>query len=185
MGTPCMSFLEDEYKWSREKAALTFGLVILVLGLPTVLFFNYGVFDEYDYWAGTVSLVVFALAEVVLFSWVFGIKKGWAELMEGADIKIPNVYKYITLYITPVLLGAVFIASLPEIWSKIINKDIYEKIATATDSTVIAELQKTLLFVNISRIGLIFVFAVIAFMVYKAYQKRLKEGKNLTWVQQL
>jgi hypothetical protein len=31
--------------------------MILVLGLPT-LFFKEGVFDEYDYWAGTVSLVV-------------------------------------------------------------------------------------------------------------------------------
>jgi hypothetical protein len=32
--------------------------MILVLGLPTVIFFKEGVFDEYDYWAGTVSLVV-------------------------------------------------------------------------------------------------------------------------------
>lgn len=184
MGTPCMSFMEDEYKWSREKSAITFGLVILVLGLPTVLFFNFGVFDEYDYWAGTVSLVIFALAEVILFSWIFGIKKGWAELMEGADIKIPNFYKYITLYITPILLSAVFIASIPEIWSKITNKDIYEKIAATTDSSVISELQKTLVYVNISRVGLILVFAIISFMVYKAYKKRLKEGRNLTWEQQ-
>jgi hypothetical protein len=36
-----------------------FGAMILVLGLPTVIFFKEGVFDEYDYWAGTVSLVVF------------------------------------------------------------------------------------------------------------------------------
>jgi SNF family Na+-dependent transporter len=28
------------------------------------------VFDEYDYWAGTVSLVVFAMFETILFSWI-------------------------------------------------------------------------------------------------------------------
>jgi hypothetical protein len=32
--------------------------MILVLGLPTVIFLRKE-FDEYDYWAGTVSLVVF------------------------------------------------------------------------------------------------------------------------------
>jgi SNF family Na+-dependent transporter len=62
MGTPWMGFLQDEFKWSRKNAALSFGIIVLILGLPTVLFFNEGVFDEYDYWAGTVSLVVFALA---------------------------------------------------------------------------------------------------------------------------
>jgi hypothetical protein len=34
------------------------------------LFFKEGVFDEYD-WAGTVSLVVFAMFETILFSWIF------------------------------------------------------------------------------------------------------------------
>jgi SNF family Na+-dependent transporter len=46
---------------------LVFGAMILVLGLPTVIFFKEGVFDEYDYWAGTVSLVVFAMFETILF----------------------------------------------------------------------------------------------------------------------
>ena len=52
---------------------------------------------KYDYWAGTVSLVVFAFLETVLFSYIFGIKKGWAEINSGADIKIPGFYKYIIL----------------------------------------------------------------------------------------
>jgi hypothetical protein len=33
------------------KRSLVFGAMILVLGLPTVIFFKEGVFDEYDYWA--------------------------------------------------------------------------------------------------------------------------------------
>lgn len=62
-----MGFMMDEFKWSRKKSAAAFGMVVLILGLPTIFFFNDGVFDEYDYWAGTVSLVVFALLESILF----------------------------------------------------------------------------------------------------------------------
>src|SRR5690606_1690664 len=52
MGTPWMGFMQDEFNFSRNKAAWTFGGIVLLMGLPTVFFFNKGVFDEYDYWAG-------------------------------------------------------------------------------------------------------------------------------------
>jgi SNF family Na+-dependent transporter len=112
MGIPCMGFMQDEFKWNQKKSAIAFGITILILGLPTVIFFNQGVFDEYDYWTGTVSLFVFALLESVLFAWVFGMKKGWKEINHGADIKVPIIYKYIIKYITPVLLIFVFIGAL-------------------------------------------------------------------------
>jgi SNF family Na+-dependent transporter len=112
MGTPGISFLMDEFNWKRKNAALAFGVITLLLGLPTIFFFNYGVFDEYDYWAGTVALVVFALFEAVLFAWVFGMKKGWQEITSGADIKVPIIYKYIIKYVTPVTLIIVFFGAL-------------------------------------------------------------------------
>ncbi|MFN4299567.1 MAG: hypothetical protein ACK4EX_07530, partial [Thermaurantimonas sp.] len=111
MGTPWVGFMQDEFRWTREKGALSFGLIILAFGLPTVLFFHQGVFDEYDYWGGTVSLVIFALIEIILFAWIFGIDKGWAELTEGSDIKVPIAYKYIIKYVTPILLLFVFLGS--------------------------------------------------------------------------
>ncbi len=123
MGTPFMSFLMDEFNWRRGRSAIGFGVAVLVLGLPTVFFFQEGVFDEYDYWAGTVSLVVFAMLEIILFSWVFGLKKGWVELTSGSDIKIPNIYKFILKFVTPIMLIAVFFGSLVrpanDDWSKI------------------------------------------------------------------
>ncbi|MGB6649314.1 MAG: sodium-dependent transporter, partial [Bacteroidota bacterium] len=112
MGTPWMGFMEDEYGWSRHRSAWSFGSFVLVLGLPTVLFYHYGVFWEYDYWAGTVSLVVFALAEAIVFSWVFGIDKGWREIITGADIRVPGIYKYIIKYVTPLFLLSVFTGSV-------------------------------------------------------------------------
>lgn len=112
MGTPWMGFMEDEFKWKRNKAAISFGILVLIVGLPTVFFFEKGVFDEYDYWAGTVSLVVFALAECIIFAWIFGIDKGWAELNEGADLRAHNFFKPIIKYVTPILLLFVFIGAL-------------------------------------------------------------------------
>ncbi len=123
MGTPAMGFFQDEYKWSRKKSALAFGLIILTLGLPTVLFFEKGVFDEYDYWGGTVSLFTFAMLETILFAWFFGMKRGWREITYAADIKIPKIYKFIIKFITPVLLIVIFIGALvspkDNDWSKI------------------------------------------------------------------
>lgn len=112
MGTPWMGFMQDEFGWSRKKGAVSFGLITLILGLPTVFFYNEGVFEEYDYWAGTVSLVVFALCEIILFAWIFGMNRGWNEINAGADIKLPQIYKPIIKYVTPVILLVVFIGAL-------------------------------------------------------------------------
>lgn len=125
MGTPWIGFLKDEFKVPHKKAALSFGLIVLMFGLPTVLgyvvdydsqgkivFLTQPIFDEYDYWAGTVGLVFFALAEAILFSWIFGIHKGWEEINLGSDMKIPSIFKYIIRFVTPVMLLAVFIGAL-------------------------------------------------------------------------
>ncbi len=112
MGTPWIGFMTDEFGWTTKKGAVTFGLITAVIGLPTVFFFANGLFDEYDYWAGTVSLVIFALAETILFSWIFGIEKGWEELQRGADIVVPLFFKPIMKYVTPILLMVIFISAL-------------------------------------------------------------------------
>ncbi|MCE2847457.1 MAG: sodium-dependent transporter [Sphingobacteriales bacterium] len=177
MGTPCMGFLMDEFGWKRERAAWAFGGTILLLGLPTVLFFNEGVFDEYDYWAGTVSLVVFALAEVILFAWVFGMDKGWKEITTGADIRVPVFFRYVTQFVTPVILGWVFFASLPDIWSKITNAELKAKIAASVDPAEIAKLNDQMAYLNGSRVFLLALFIGICMLVYKAYTKRKKEGR--------
>ena len=241
MGTPCMGFMQDEFAWSREKSAWTFGLVILILGLPTVLFFNYGVFDEYDYWAGTVSLVIFALVETILFAWIFGINKAWHEITNGADIKVPNIMKFIIKFVTPLFLGFVFIMSVPAIWGNIQNKDIKTqinyinnpetlrkegndlkaKLAGLDSATIfgdniqtntklskeqksnilsyknvmkifadytsdgfdkqtkLKELEKTILYKNISRVFLLLLWIGIAYLIRVAYYKRKREGRFL------
>lgn len=133
MGTPWMGFMRDEFGWNRTKGAWSFGGLALILGLPTVFFYNQGVFDDYDFWAGTVSLVTFAFFEVILFAWIFGMDKGWREINSGSDIKIPLAYRFIIKFITPLLLGWVFFSSIPNIVDTILHKDTFNNSAFADE----------------------------------------------------
>lgn len=188
MGTPWMGFMQDEFKWSRNKSAWTLGLLVLLMALPTILFFEYGVFDEYDYWTGTVSLVVFALAEIILFAWVFGIDKGWEEITSGADMKVPFVFKFVIKYITPAFILVIFLASLitPEggDWSSIFNgnyklssQSIIGKIlhvGETNKSWFVHGQPSKLFFIDMSRALLISLFAGICFLVHQAQKQRSK-----------
>ena len=202
MGTPWMGFMRDEFGWGRNKGAWSFGAMALILGLPTVIFYQQGVFDEYDYWAGTVSLVVFAMLETILFSWIFGMDKGWREITTGADIKVPNIYKYIIKYVTPLMLIIIFLGSLfkplNNDWSgnvsnllsgngwnldngsiikTITHAGIHEQIADATDATQIAALEDKIFYLNMARFLLVGLFIFISLLVFIAYKKRVKEGR--------
>jgi SNF family Na+-dependent transporter len=205
MGTPWMGFMRDEFKFTRQQSAWSFGGIVLLMGMPTVIFFNEGVFDEYDYWAGTVSLVIFALAESVLFAWIFGMDKGWKEINQGGDIKVPIIYRYIIKYITPLLLLAVFIGSvftpLNNEWNAafqslfsgqgwpldnsslikmLTNAGLHEKLAQATSTEEIMSIKERIFFANLSRLLLLALFVGISILVYIAHQKRKRRKKHQT-----
>jgi SNF family Na+-dependent transporter len=104
MTQPAIAFLEDEFKWKREKAVKVVFAVLIVCTAFVIAFFKFGFLDELDFWAGTFGLVVFAAIEIILFSWIFKIKNGWKEMHKGADLKVPKVFKFIMTYVTPVYL---------------------------------------------------------------------------------
>jgi len=101
---PAIAFLEDEFKWKRQKAVIVVFSVLVLLSAIVIAFFKFGFLDELDFWAGTFGLVVFAAMEIILFSWVFKIKNGWEEMHKGADLKVPKVFKFILTYVTPIYL---------------------------------------------------------------------------------
>lgn len=197
MGTPWMGFMRDEFGWDRIKGAISFGFLTLCLGLPCVIFYEYGFFDQYDYWAGTVSLVIFALAETILFAWIFGIDPGWKEINKGADITIPSVFKWVIKFITPLLLISVFLGALltPEDnnwvgafqqllsgsgWNldnsslvmQINNSGLKEKISSTTKPEEIEYINNQIFYANLARGILLSLFAGITLLVYLAYKKR-------------
>jgi hypothetical protein len=84
-------------------------VLALGIGMLHVVFYPTGFLDEWDYWAGTFGLVIFAAIEIVLFSFVFGIDRGWDELHRGADLRIPPIYKPIMKWVTPAFLYTLLI----------------------------------------------------------------------------
>ena len=112
MGQPVMAFFEDEFKVSRTRAALVFGAVTFVLGGFCVWLYPGGAFDEFDFWTGTFALVLFALAESLIFAYIFGLDRGWEEITRGADMRVPSFFRPVIKYVTPLFLLAVFLAAL-------------------------------------------------------------------------
>ena len=112
MGQPVMAFFQDEFGVRRGRAALTFGIATLLLGALCVWLYPGGAFDEFDFWSGTFALVLFALGEAVIFGWIFGMDRGWAEITRGADMRVPGVFRHVIRYVTPLFITVVFLGAL-------------------------------------------------------------------------
>ena len=109
MATPIMAFFREEFGVRRETVAWSIGLIALLFGLLTIFWFEYGFLWEWDYWAGTFGLAVMAFIEVILFMWIFKPENAWRSLHMGADIRIPQVFKFIMTFVTPLYLGVVLL----------------------------------------------------------------------------
>lgn len=124
MGQPIMAFLQQEFGQSRGRSAVTFGAMLLPLALPVAMFHSTLFFDEFDYWAGTVMLVVFALGEAILFAWSFGMDRAWAEMTKGAELAIPRAFYFIIKFVTPVFLILILLWSSGDMIAKLTHQDI-------------------------------------------------------------
>ena len=102
---PPMAFLQDEMGWPRKKAALVVISFLFIFGNFIVFNIEHGVIEEFDFWIGTLGLVVFSFLEIIIFAWIFGMDKAWAEINEGAAINIPRILYYMIKYVPPVSLG--------------------------------------------------------------------------------
>lgn len=123
LAQPVAAFVEDEFGWSRQKTLIVIWSVILA-GANLVVFAP-GVMGEMDFWAGTFGIVVFALIEVVIFVWVFGPDRAWAQINQSADIRIPRAIYYVLTYITPLYLAGLVVAwFIQSGWSGVLMSEI-------------------------------------------------------------
>lgn len=151
---PVIAFLEDEFGFSRPKAVYT-ALGFIFLSAHIVIFIDKSV-DEFDFWAGTLGIVFFGLVELVLFLWMFDSKMAWEEINRGGMVRVPRFYLYIMKYFTPcyllLLLGSFAVYYMPSI----IKEQSWK--------------------VWVSRIFLIALFALLAFMVHVSARRKAQGG---------
>jgi SNF family Na+-dependent transporter len=111
MYQPALAFFDEALGWTRQRST---GLLvgICLIGSFLVMYFSRGsiFLGALDNWVGTFFIFVLATVQIILFSWVFGIDRGWKELHQGAHMKVPPVFRFIMKYVTPTYLVIVFLA---------------------------------------------------------------------------
>ena len=123
MFTPLLVFLEDELRFTRRQGVTLISVAVFLLMQPVVLFMHHGIVDELDYWMGEVGLVLFVAIESVVFSWVFGMDKGWREMHLGAELRLPRFFYYIMKYVTPTASVVIFLWWCSgSLWDKLLMK---------------------------------------------------------------
>jgi NSS family neurotransmitter:Na+ symporter len=161
-----MAFLEDEFGWSRQKTLWVMGAFSFVACQPAIFGLSHGVVDEMDFWAGTFGLVVFALVEVILFAWVFGMDKAWEELHLGAKFHLPLIFKFVIKWVTPPFLIVILV-----VWAWQQGIDVLlMKNAKAEDMPWVLG----------TRVFLVLFFVVLALMARHALKTKAKQKEILS-----
>lgn len=161
---PVIGFLQDEFKLSRQKAVLLFGIVTFILCQPAVWFYGNGVLFDLDFWGGNLIIVLGATVEIILVAWIFGIDKAWTEMHIGSKIRIPGFFKFVTKYITPLFLLGILGFWFYEEWIPFI---MMKGIPPENVPYILG-----------TRLGLLAILIILCILVRIAWQKRRRETGN-------
>jgi SNF family Na+-dependent transporter len=111
MYQPAIATLKEAMGWSHRKATGVIAGMGAVGAILTLWFTQGGAFwSTVDFWAGTLLIYVMAAFQIIFFSWVFGIDRGWKEIHAGAALRIPPVFRFIMKYVAPLYLIIIFVA---------------------------------------------------------------------------
>ena len=106
---PGIAFIEEALDIGRKQSVAILGL-ITAFGALFVVYFSADAkaLDTIDFWAGTFLIFILATIEIIIFSWVVGIKKGLSWAHEGALIRIPRWTSFTMVWISPFFLLVIF-----------------------------------------------------------------------------
>jgi neurotransmitter:Na+ symporter, NSS family len=125
LASPAMAFLQEEFGIKRTAVALFVGGLALVLGLANVWWYQYGFLDEWDYWAGTFGLVVFAFIEIWILRLAFGMDRFWEDLHQGADLRVSRFFLVVMKWIAPPFITLLLVWwTWTEAWPTLMMADI-------------------------------------------------------------
>ncbi|HWL94576.1 MAG TPA: sodium:calcium symporter, partial [Phycisphaerae bacterium] len=102
---PAIAFLEEALGIGRRGSVALLGF-ITGLGSLFVIFFSKDLksLTFLDDTIGTITIVVLAAIQTILFGWVFGVKRGVKFAHEGAEMRLPRFFPFVIKYITPLYL---------------------------------------------------------------------------------
>jgi len=119
-----MSSCMDNFGWSRKKAAVINGVVILIASIPCVLGYNLlsgfhpiggrDILDSEDFLVSNILLPLGSLVYLLfcVTRWGWGFKNYQAEANTGKGLKVASWMKWVFLFVLPVMILAIFIIGL-------------------------------------------------------------------------
>jgi len=132
---PGIAFVEESLNLTRKQSVALLGFVTLI-GTSYVTYFskNTIALDTMDFWVGTVLIYVLATIQIVIFSWVFGIDRGFEEAHRGSAIRIPSMFKFVMKFVSPVLLLAIFAVFVLQNFFGVAGGEVEKKVLYLTGS---------------------------------------------------
>ena len=119
-----MSTCMDTFGWSRKKAALINGVLILILSIPCVLGYNLwsgfhpiggrDILDSEDFLVSNILLPLGSLVYLLfcVTRWGWGFKNYQTEANLGKGPKVASWMKWVFLCVLPIMILAIFIIGL-------------------------------------------------------------------------
>ena len=119
-----MSSCMDNFGWSRKKAALINGVVILIASVPCVLGYNVlsgfhpiggrDILDSEDFLVSGILLPLGSLVYLLfcVTRWGWGFKNYQAEANAGSGLKIASWTKWLFMIVLPIMILVIFIVGL-------------------------------------------------------------------------
>lgn len=117
-----VSTFQDELRWSRRKATVIVGVIMLALGTLSSL--GYGVLggvkligmqflDFFDFLTNSVMMPIAAIATCLLVSRVIGVKKIEEEVLHGeATFKRKQIFNFMIRWLCPIFAAIILLSSV-------------------------------------------------------------------------
>lgn len=105
-----IAFFEEALSLDRKRAVIVVAFMTM-LGSTLVFWFSKDIkaMDTFDFWIGQFMIFTLSMINIIIFGWAFGLKKFFAEVHQGAAIKIPKIFGFIIKFLCPAFLLTIFI----------------------------------------------------------------------------
>ncbi len=102
--------LFEEVMGVNRRQALAILSTLTVLGAGYCFYFseNLSAIATLDFWGGNFLVFVCGMINIIVFSWVFPLSRGWKEMHTGSAVKLPNFMQTVFRFVCPGFLIVIF-----------------------------------------------------------------------------
>lgn len=173
---PGIAFLEEALGVGRRVSVSLLGL-LTTFGTGFVAYFTQDLkaLDTLDFWGGTFLIFMLATFQIIVFGWVWGIDRGFAEMNHGGAFPVPRLFRPIIRWVCPAFLLTIFALWLLK---EVLGFDLATFQAGAVSSYVtdlFGEKSKLPAQLSIGMIGAMLIFFVLIAARSRAF-KRAEQG---------